>query len=172
MRRILSPAGTEQAGHRGEGALQIVDVMRSEAAQHRFEAACHLREVVDEVQATQGDPISAVEAAPGIEQDRRQIDGLDLQGALRQRQRVATHAASDLEHPAAGRDARELQCLVEVAPQIGSIARNHGALAAPLEVPPLLEIVVVESRGLGSALGHGVAVYGGASRVVRPAGDL
>lgn len=72
----------------------------------------------------------------------------------------------------AARDARELQCLIQVAPEIRGVARNHGALAAPLEVPPLLEIVVVEARRLESALGHGSAVYGSGSNVARPAGAL
>jgi hypothetical protein len=119
-----------------------VEVVQREESDYGVERTVERLRQLQDVGAVQRDLVAAgVERLQAAEECRGEIDALDREPALGQRQRVAAHAAPDVENVLARREPGEPDQRVYLPLNIRRGRRPHRLLAGMLEVRDLGPVV-------------------------------
>src|SRR5215204_3559216 len=151
------PAWPDDTGHGRERRGQVVEVVEREESDGGVESAVERLRQLEDVHAVDGDLVAAgVERRETVEERPRQVDSLDEEPALGERERVAPHSAPDVKEVVARRKAGESDERVHLPLDVRRRGRLHRLLPRMLEVRDLAAVMLgdVGSRQAGHALAN------------------
>src|SRR5215208_482905 len=137
------PAWPDDTRHRRERRGHVVEVVEREEPDRGVESAVERLRQLEDVDAVEGDFVAAgVERCETVEERPRQVDSLNGEPALGERQRVAAHSAPDVEEVIARRKAGEPDERLHLPLDVRRRGRPHRLLPRLLEVLDLAAVVL------------------------------
>src|SRR3990172_9374325 len=122
-----------------------MEVMQHEKSDYCVEPAAKFRRQVQNVGAMQRDIVAAAVVFPEpVEKERRKVQPFDVNPAVGDIKRIASHAAPHLNHLVSTLDVREPHEFVDMPEEVGRGRGDHRSLDCSAEVVNLRAVMVFE----------------------------